>query len=385
MVPTEEAQLSAFRAQFPALDRLSWLDTPGSPPGAQPVLASIRAALDSWERGDFSWVEWDEVPDRARSKLAMLLGTSPELVALVGSLSEAAATVSRVIPAGGRVLVASNEFRSNLFPWLALESRGVELLAPPEGSTETLTERICSSLIDGVNLVAVSSVVSSTGARPDLDAITRRAREVGARVFLNVTQSFGVLPLDIAALQPDYVAAHAYKWMLAPRGCAWLSVRVDRLAELEPIAPGWHSVDSPNRDYNGARPLSDRASRLDGGLPWLPWIGGDAALDILLDVDPEQVGARALGLARKARAGLEALGIAVEGIDLESQIVRMYSPHSSEIIRNLRNDGVIASGSDQALRIGIHGFNTADDIDRFLAGVEQVLRGGTSIPITCTI
>ncbi|HEU4806897.1 MAG TPA: aminotransferase class V-fold PLP-dependent enzyme, partial [Homoserinimonas sp.] len=355
-----------------------WLDTPGSPPGARPVLASVRAALDAWERGDFSWTDWDGVPDRARAKLATLLGTSPELVALVGSLSEAAATVSRVIPAGGKVLVASNEFRSNLFPWLALESRGVQVLAPPEGSTETLTDRICASLVDGVSLVAVSSVVSSTGARPDLDAITTRARAVGARVFLNVTQSFGVLPLDLARLQPDYLAAHAYKWMLAPRGCAWLSVRSDRLAELEPIAPGWHSVDSPNQDYNGVRPLSNHASRLDGGLPWLPWIGGDAALDILLAVDPEQVGAHALGLARKARSGLEDLGVAIEGIDLESHIVRVYSPHSSEIVRRLRSDGVMASGSDQALRIGIHGFNNTEDIDRFLAGVDHVIRGGSS-------
>ena len=366
--------LAAFRANFPSLERFSWFDTPGSPPGAKPVMDALRLALDSWERGDFSWTEWDETPDLARGKLATLLGVDQRQIALVSSLSEAAATIAGSVPVPGKVVVASDEFRSNLLPWLALQERGVEVISPEVGPTESLTERICDSIVEGVSLVAVSSAVTSTGARPDLEAITRRARSVGARTFINVTQTFGVLAFDAQKLEADYVAAHAYKWMLAPRGCAWLYVRPGLLSGLRPIAPGWHSVDNPNQDYNGAKPLSYEARRLDGALPWLPWIGGNAALDLLLPLDSDRVQAHALDLARTVRAGLAELGVATEGVDQPSHIVRMYSSRSSEILRQLRSDDVVASGNAQGLRIGIHGFNTLTDIERFLASVGRVVR-----------
>lgn len=374
MTTPRDDSLVAFRANFPSLERLSWFDTPGSPPGAKPVIEAVRLALDAWERGDFSWTEWDETPDLARQKLAALLGVDRRNIALVSSLSEAAATVADAVPSGGKVLVGSDEFRSNLLPWLALRERGVEVVAPEAGPVASLTERICDSIVDGVSLVAVSSAVSSTGVRPDLEAITQRARAVGARTFINVTQSFGVLAFDARKLEADYVAAHAYKWMLAPRGCAWLYVRPGLLPELRPIAPGWHSVDNPNQDYNGVRRLSLEARRLDGALPWLPWIGGNAALDLLLRLDPDLVQSHVLDLAGVVRVGLGELGVATEEIDQPSHIVRVYSSRSQEILRQLRSDGVIASGTDQGLRIGIHGFNTLTDVERFLASVDRVVR-----------
>lgn len=372
-MPTRPEAALAFRANFPALERFSWFDTPGSPPGATPVTEAIRTAVDAWASGNFSWIDWDEVPDLAREKLAALLAVDRQQIALVGSLSEAAATVADAIPSGGTVLVGADEFRSNLLPWLGLERKGVHVALVPPGATASLTDRICENIVDGVSLVAVSSVVSATGARPDLHAIVRRAREVDARVFINVTQSYGVLKLDLDALDPDYVAAHAYKWMLAPRGCAWLYARADRLAELNPIAPGWHSVDDPRSDYNGSRPLSAQARRLDGPLPWLPWIGGSAALDLLLEQDPGEVETQALGLAEAARVGLQSLGVQLEGEDQPSHIVRLYSPRSTEILTQLRRDDVVASGNAQGLRIGVHGFNTRSDVDRFLASVSRVV------------
>lgn len=363
--------LEQFRGEFVALETLAWLDTPGCPPAAGTVVESLRAALAAWETGDFSWQAWDETPDIARVELAELLGVRPEDVALVSSLSEAASTVARSLPRGHRVLVDEGEFRSNLFPWTAMEDRGdLALTKVPMNGAKSLTERFCEYIEDSVDLVAVSTALTSTGARPDLSAIAERARSVGAKIFINATQSFGVLQLDIARLRPDFVAAHGYKWMLAPRGCAWLYVRPDRLSDVGPLAPGWHTVERPNADYFGlGQPWSNQARKLDGALSWLPWIAGLAALNLLKRLDAEAVESRALGLARAARQGLEEMHLEVAASDQESHIVRVYASGGDELVHELSQRGVVASGGPSGFRVGFHGFNDNTDVARLLDGV----------------
>ncbi|TRW47569.1 aminotransferase class V-fold PLP-dependent enzyme [Georgenia yuyongxinii] len=369
--PALHMTLAEFRAGFDALKTFAWLDTPGCPPASRPVLEALHRNLDSWQEGHFSWTEWEADPDHARADIASLLGATPAEIALVSSVSEAASTVARSLPRGARVLVEAEEFRSNLFPWTALAERGeIEVVSPQPGGTGTLTDRLCASLVDGIDLVAVSTALSSTGARPDLSVIAARARAAGAKLFLDATQSFGVLRLDLESIRPDYVAVHGYKWMLAPRGCAWMYVRSGNVSELEPLAPGWHTVDRPNAGYFGEEPWSAHARKLDGALPWLPWIGGRAAVQWLRRLDAEQVEARALDLAGQARRGLESLGIEVAPSDQPSHIVRMYAGGSDVLARHLRSRGVIASGGPTGLRVGFHGFNDDDDVTRFLDGVE---------------
>lgn len=360
--------LGEFRAAFAALDALAWLDTPGCPPLAGPVRDAVRDALDAWDSGEFSWVDWDETPERARAELGSLVGVGPENIALVGSVSEAAGTVARALAPGSRVLVDPEEFRSTLFPWSALAASGrIRLVHPLDGPPSTLTERMCDALVEGVDLVALSTVRSSTGVRPDLAAVTSRARAVGAQTFVNATQSFGVLRIDLGELAPDYLTVHGYKWMLAPRGCAWMAVRPDRIAALEPLAPGWHTVAEPNRDYFGAdQGFATDASRLDGPLPWLPWLGGRAAIELLRRLDPRAVEERALGLATTTRAALDELGIELAGTDQDSHIVRLYAAGTDRLLRDLRAAGVVASGGADSMRIGFHGFNDDDDVARFL-------------------
>lgn len=107
-----------FREFFPALRSTVWLDTPGCPPGAQPVVSAMQDMLSAWSAGEFDWLSWDSAVDEARVLFARLFGVDPATVSTLGSLAEAAATIARSLPRG-RVVVPAEEFRSNLFPgWL---------------------------------------------------------------------------------------------------------------------------------------------------------------------------------------------------------------------------------------------------------------------------
>jgi selenocysteine lyase/cysteine desulfurase len=214
-----------FRALFPALRSSIWLDTPGAPPAARPVTAVLRDVLDDWDSGSFSWTDWDGAADRARIGFASYLGVDAGQVAAVGSVAEAAATVARSVPPG-RVVVPEQEFRSASFPWY--ERHEVVTVAPRDGATRT--EDLIDALDERCTMLVVSAITSRDGQRLDLAALRAASDAVGAQMFIDLTQSLGVLAVDDDTMRADYLAVHGYKWMLAPRGAAWLVAREDRCA-----------------------------------------------------------------------------------------------------------------------------------------------------------
>jgi selenocysteine lyase/cysteine desulfurase len=112
-----------FGRHWPHLTDLVWLNTPSIAPAADAVAAAQWRAIDRWQRGEQVIDDWEDDVEACRTLIARLLGRPRETVALVGSLAEAASLVAASLPPG-QVVVAAEEFRSNLFPWLALGARG---------------------------------------------------------------------------------------------------------------------------------------------------------------------------------------------------------------------------------------------------------------------
>ncbi|HXF56330.1 MAG TPA: aminotransferase class V-fold PLP-dependent enzyme [Actinomycetota bacterium] len=159
------------------------------------------------------------------------------------------------------------------------------------------TEALLEAVRPDTVLLAVSEVQSSSGFRVHLEPLAERCRDTGARLFVNLTQSAGVLRTDAAALGADFVAAHGYKWLLGPRGGRLAGRAPDRLPELEPLAPNWHSVPDAYADYYGDSPLAPDASRLTLSWAWFSGVGAQAALELLARLDPGEVEALALAQA----------------------------------------------------------------------------------------
>ncbi|MEV0148871.1 MULTISPECIES: aminotransferase class V-fold PLP-dependent enzyme [unclassified Nonomuraea] len=369
--------LDAFRACFPVLDRLAWFTTPSSPPAPLPVTRALRAEIDDWEAGEVSWPRRDEAAQRTRGQFARLMraappGAGPGEVALVQSVAEAAATVAASLPPGSRVVVGAEEYRSNLFPWLDAARRGlrVELVPMPDGRLSG--EALAGAVTPGTALVAVSHVQSATGWRVDLEPVAARCRETGARLFVDATQSAGVLPLP-PGVDPDYVAVHGYKWLLCPRGAAWLYVRPDRLSELHPLAPGPKSTAAPwSEFYGGPLAYAPDARRLDLSLCWPSWAGATAALDLVAGLDPVRLERHCLALAGLLREGAAELGLRCPPSERPSHIVTVEVPDAGDAVRRLEDLGVRVTARVGALRFGFHGFNTPEDVSRALSALRLV-------------
>lgn len=354
--------LEDFRGLFLALGQYVWLNTPTVPPAARPVVEALRRAEDDWERGEFSWQAWETDAYATRGLFARLIGAPHDSVALVGSVAEAAAMVAASLPPG-RIVVGSREFQSNLLPWLALRERGREVIEVPAAAHGVVsTDALAEAVDDRTALVAVSEVQSSNGYRIDLPELAARCRESGARLFVNLTQAAGALRFDASAIQPDFVAASGYKWLLGPRGASWLHVRPDRRPELSPLIPNWHSVEEPYADYYGETKIATGTSGLDTSFSWFPYVGARAALELIGSLDTGAVENRCLDLAAAFREGVRAIGFEQSPEEVPSQIVAISAPDAQQVRSRLKEGKIIAAVRAGSIRFGFHAFNDESDV-----------------------
>lgn len=346
-----------FRELFPALGSAVWLDTPGAPPGARPVVEALHYAVAAWSSGEFDWAAWDSAAAESRTLFARLVGVNPATVSTLGSFAEAAATVASSLPPG-RIVVSAEDFRSNLFPWFARH----EVTAVPARDGVTRVEDLVAALDEGVSLLAVSEVTSREGQRLDLAALRAATDHVGARLFVDLTQSLGALRFDADRIRADYFAAHGYKWLLCPRGAAWLVTRPDRIDELRPLAPNWKSTGPPYGYFGGPVDLAVDAARCDASPAWFSWVGAAAALRLLGSLDAGHVERHCLGLAQTMTEQARAIGLHRVTDGPASHIAVFHTDQAERISDRLRASGIRATALGDRVRFGFHYFNNEHDI-----------------------
>ena len=325
-----------------------WLNTASY--GLPPTTAwdELQEALDVWRHGRHSWEPWSESTERARGAFARIVGVDVARVAVGATVSELVALIATALPDGSRVVVPEVEFTSNLFPWLVQADRGVEVVMVP-------THRLPDAITAGTTVVALSAVQSASGEVMPLRDVVAAARAVDALVVVDGSQAVGWLPVD--GSQVDALACHAYKWLMSPRGTAFLAVS-ERLQErLRPVNAGWYAGEDVQASYYGPPlRLAADARRFDVSPAWFSWVGTAPAVELVERIGVPQVQAYDLALANRFRAGL---GLPPG----DSAIVSTTVEGAAE---KLARAGIRAATRAGALRASFHLYTTEGDVDAAL-------------------
>lgn len=352
---------AAIRALFEPSPGRTYLDaaTYGLPP--RPAADAMAQALEAWRSGTARWVDdWDRPVETARRDFASLIGATAAEIALIPSASVAMGLVADSLRPGDVVVVPEDEHVSDLFPLLVAERRGVIVRQVPFPD-------VVDAITVGTTLVAASLVQMQTGRVGDLVGITRRAREVGARVFIDATHALPFVPVADQIRDVDYLVCHAYKHMLGARGTGFLYVRADRVPDLTPSYASWRGAPDPwSRFFGGPLTLADDASRFNVSLAWLPWVATIESTRLVAAWSRTDAFAEPLGLAaRLARAvGLEPTG---------SSLVCVPIADPEPIRASLDAAGIRAAVRGDAIRFSLHVWNDAADVDRAAEAIRPFL------------
>ena len=194
-----------------------------------PLPRAARAAIEEgaarraqpWRVTMRHWI--DDYEER-RSLFAALAGVQADAIALIPSVSYGVAVAARNLDAapGRQVLLLAEDFPSDVYTWRAFAAeKGCPILTVSRAPGETWTDAVLASLDERVAVVAVPHVQWTNGALLDLVTIGERAREIGAALVVDASQSFGVVPLDLQAVRPDFLITVGYKWLLGPYGLCY--------------------------------------------------------------------------------------------------------------------------------------------------------------------
>jgi len=370
--------ISEIRSLFPVVRECVFLNHAAVSPLSTRAADAIRRHVRDVEQfGNAHSAQWDQMAETARHAAARLINANADEIAFVKNTTEGISFVANGLrwQPGDNVVTTNVEFPANVYPWLNLRDRGVEVRMVPEIDGRIPPQRIEEAIDGKTRVVALSFVEFLSGFRHDLERLGAAAKRHGALFVIDAIQGLGAIRLDVKQCQIDFLSADAHKWLLGPEGIGVFYAAQDSLEKIDVVEAGWMSVvDRSNYlDYNLCFPPNAR--RFECGTYNAMGIAGlGAAIELLLEVGLASVESRVLQITEGFCLGLERKGAQVFSSRAENErsgIVTFRHPRrpSKEVWQRLRDANVIAAMRSDMVRVSPHFYNTEDEIERALDAI----------------
>ena len=368
--------------EFPVRRNLVYFNHAAVAPLPRRVADAIEAHTENTKlRGAADWRRWYADVERTHEKAAAFLGAAREEVSFLPSTSWGLNLVAQAFDwkTGDNVVGDDMEFPANVYPWMLLGRRGVELRLVENRGGRVTAEDIAARVDERTRIVAVSWVAFHNGFVYPIEQIGRLCRERGILFVVDAIQGLGALPLDVGKSEIDVLVADAHKWLLGPEACAIFYVAKSARDRLPPPFGGWWNVkgapgstgylDYSLDFYGGGRAYEA------GSLPTAQVIGLAAALDLLTAMGIQTVRDRILATVGALRDGLIQRGWKLATPEpLRSGILAALAPggDARRLAKAREERGVIVSPREGAVRFSPHAFNDASEVARILATLDSL-------------
>jgi cysteine desulfurase / selenocysteine lyase len=369
-------------AEFPVARRWAYFDHAAVAPLPRRSGDVLRAwTADQENNGVLAWADNERRLEAIRDRAAALVNAHRDEIAFINSTTHGIGLIAEGFPwrEGDTVVTAADEYPSNLYPWMNLESRGVGLRQVPSRDGRIWLEDLDAAIDRSTRMLAISHVEFATGFRNDLDSLADLCRARGVALFVDAIQGLGPFQIDVQRTPIDFLAADGHKWLLGPESSGLLYIRRDWIDRLRPIGVGWHSVvtsyNAPAAEFR----LKPSAQRWEGGsfnMAGLLTFG--ASLDLFFEWGLDVVARRIADRAEAVRELSASAGWTIHGsprpADRSAIVVleREGVDPAASAVALRRDHGVVAACRRGRLRISPHVYNDGSDMERLRAGLSAL-------------
>jgi selenocysteine lyase/cysteine desulfurase len=366
------------RSRFPIFEHTTYANSCSQGALSTDVREAYEAYLDGWDAHGAEWEHWVERAEAARSTFARLVVAEPDEIAVTTSVSQAVSALVSALPLGERPRIVISEFE---FPTVgqiahAQELRGAEVVhVRPDSDGRIPVERFAEAIDERTSLVCCTAISYRTGYRLDVAGVARLAHERGSLCLADSYQAAGAVPLDVGQLGVDLLTAGTVKYLLASAGLAFMYVRPELHERLFPTQTGWFADEDIFRmdisDYSPA----PTARRFDSGTPPVPNIyAGIAGMGIIEGAGIAAIEAHVRQLSTDLVTAIGELGATVAtptGDGEYGPLVCVASTDPEALVAALGEDRIVTSSRDMNLRISLHLYNVAADVERIIESLAK--------------
>ena len=376
ITPALVPELARYREDYPILADTLYMNSNSM--GAMPRQAAtaLQQYAADWAReGAEAWPHWFDVLRDTADSAARFIGAPAGQTILNQNVAYFQAAIAGSLDYGtgkSRVVVESLQFPNVLYVWERHRDLGAELVLVPSDDGMTIpTERFLDAIDERTAIVPLSHGIYVSGALQDVAAITRRAHEVGALVMVDVYQTAGAVPIDVAAWDVDIVVGGSHKWLCGGPGAAFMWMKPELRERLRPRTTGWMGHADPFAfEPPPIRYATDHRHFL-AGTPSIPaYYLARAAYENLHAIGVPTIRRHNLALCQRIIDRALAAGLKVHSPlehDKRTGFVAVDFPGSEAASRALIAEHVKLDWRPNCgLRLGPHFYNTAEEVERLM-------------------
>jgi kynureninase len=381
--------LLRYRPQFPILDETTYLISNSL--GAMPrgVYDAMHEYADSWaHRGVRAWEEkWWMLGAEVGDEFGAIMNAPAGTVSLHQNVTMCEAIVASCFDFTGRrnkVVFSDLNFPSIMYFWNAQRARGARIEMVPTDGIHVPLDRMLTAIDEQTLLVPISHVIFRSAYINDAKAIIERAHQVGAHVVLDTYQSLGTIPVDVQALGTDFCCGGTLKWLCGGPGVAYLYVRPELAAKLQPTFTGWIAHEQPFAFEVGAQRYTAGQYRFMNGTPNVPglyaaWPGAK----IIREVGVEQIRQKSKRQTAKLIELAEARGWRVNtprDPEQRGGTVSIDMPFAQEVCAELIKRNILVDYRPNAgVRMSPHFYTKDDELEVAIQTVEEILSARSAV------
>ena len=367
-------EVATYRRLFPHIEKgVIYFNHAAVSPMHRRSLQALEAYHRERAEGDIEfWPGVLTVKDRLKQSIARLIHARPEQIALVGNTSIGLNILANGLDwrPGDRILLNNFEFPANVYPFLNLRRRGVEIDFVPHHEGRIPLEALSRRITSRTRLLSISFVEFLNGFRNDLQAVGELCRRRGIIFCVDGIQGVGALELDVEQLGIDFLANGGQKWLMWPQGLAFISVAPRIFEQLYPVFAGWLSVEDAWDFLDYRLNFLPDAARFEPGTLNVPgMIGALASMEWFLQIGIPRIEQRILHLTDTLIQGLQQQGyrlFTVTESKFRSGIVTFFHQRAESLWEFLKTQKIHVSLRQGMIRVSPHFYNTMDEIQAFL-------------------